>query len=484
MAYSIQNRLKVYILVSTVLILMLVWMVVDQLLAHELKLQFDTDLLSKSNMLITLTTQENGKVEFDFADEYMPEYERLDYPEYFQLRLYPTGEEIERSHSLVEMKIHTRNAPVGEHIFYDHWLGNNRLVRVVEQTFVPHRADSTKEKYDENNTLSKKPIISSNDIKVNIAVARGLEKLDEKLIAIHFLLATAFIANCLLIYISINVIVRKLLKPIKNLSQQIEALDVDSLNDNLQNPVQTVELKIIYEQLNKLLSRLKTSFEREKQFSSDVAHELRTPLAELRAIADIGKLYVNDENKITEYFKDLTDISNQMKETVSTLLLLARYDGNNETLELKQFNLNDMISESILQLEHLRLSRQVIVKYSTHRKYFIFSDPLKLKIILINLINNAMTHCPVGTEIHINVDTNESGPIVHISNFSPQLCQADLAMMFNRFWKKDPSRTAGEHSGLGLALVKSICTVLKIRINVTLKEDHYIQFSLDGFALQ
>ena len=484
MAYSIQNRLKVYILVSTALILMLAWIAVDQILAHELKLQFDTDLLAKSNMLITLTTQENGKIEFDFADEYMPEYERLDYPEYFQLRLYPTGGEIERSHSLVEMKIQTRNAPSGEHIFYDHWLTNGRLVRVVEHTFVPHRADSTKEEFNENNTLSQKSIMSSNNVKVNIAVARGLEKLNEKLLAIHFLLAATLIANCLLIYISINVIVRKLLKPIKNLSQQIESLDVDSLNDNLQSPVQTVELKIIYEQLNKLLSRLKTSFEREKQFSSDVAHELRTPLAELRAIADIGKLYVNDENKITEYFKDLTDISNQMKETVSTLLLLARYDGNNEVLELKQFNLNDMIGESIAQLEHLRLSRQVIMNHSNHRKYFIFSDPLKLKIIFINLINNAMTHCPAGTEINIDVDTNKSGPVVHISNFSSQLNQADLAVMFNRFWKKDQSRTAGEHSGLGLALVKSICTVLKIRLNVMLIENNRIQFSLDGFELQ
>lgn len=484
MAYSIQNRLKLYILVSTTLILMLVWIAVDQILTHELKLQFDIDLLAKSNMLITLTTQEKGKIEFDFADEHMPEYERSEYPEYFQLQLYHTGSEIERSHSLNEMKIQSRNIPVGSHLLYDHWLTNGRLVRVVEQTFIPHHADSTKEKFNENNTSSERQIMSSSDVKVNIAVARGLEKLHEKLLEIHVLLAIAFIANSVLIYFSINVIVKKLLKPIKNLSQQIASLEVDSLNDNLQSPVQTDELKIIYEQLNKLLSRLKTSFEREKQFSSDVAHELRTPLAELRAIADIGKLYVNDENKITEYFEDLTDISNQMKETVSTLLLLARFDGNNEALDLEQFNLNEIISESIAQLEHLRLSRQVIVNHSAHVKCFIFSDPRKLKIIFINLINNAMTHCPVGTEIHIKVSTDKSRPIVHISNFAPQLCQADLSLMFNRFWKKDPSRTAGEHSGLGLALVKSICTVLRIRINVTLMENHLIQFSLDGFELQ
>jgi signal transduction histidine kinase len=120
------------------------------------------------------------------------------------------------------------------------------------------------------------------------------------------------------------------LRSLDRLTRQVRALDVTSLDTRVDVEAPPEEIAVVVEQVNALLDRLEGGFKRERRLSSDIAHELKTPIAELRSLCAVGARWPEDRVAVRKFFEDAEAIAEQMERIVVHLLALARYDEGRE----------------------------------------------------------------------------------------------------------------------------------------------------------
>ena len=474
---SIKEYLTVTILPGSILLAILIGFAIDYSISTALKKEFDKTLLQKSGALMSLAKRTNGVLEFDFADELMPEYERENNPEYFQLLLVD-GRIFEKSHSLEKTNL-PQIIPKGEDItLNDFTLPNGRQVRILSIAFSPRIEDSLEEKMPERMDKKRRLYNEREAERLILSIAKGTEELDDLLSFIHATMLSGAVVFFLAVLFVIRYSIDRGLTPLTELATKINSLDISSLDQTVTVSREILEIKPIVNQLNVMLDRLAHSFYRERQFSSDVSHELRTPLAELRSIAEVGRMYLEDKKVLVEYFDDLEAISKQMGEIVTSLLALSRCEENNEHAQFEIIKLEPLIKKLIAQASYQNniLAQDIVVQVDV--KLAVISDFVKFRVILSNLINNAITYHDKTAKIEIIVSTDGNNAIVTINNKVNNLCEDDISHMFDRFWQKDSARTNTYHSGLGLSLVKTFCQILSIEIDTQLSKEKILSIRL------
>ncbi len=434
---------------------------------HRFRLQLETDfddnLLTKSKALVTLTKQNNGVVELDFADEVMPEYDAAVAPEYFQLWL-ANGELVERSRSLDGQDLpHKKDLAIGETKFTDIALRDGRRGRMAQLKFIPYGKDSkdAQRKFDASGDRIEKRLISSTQ--AHLSVARERETLDDSLTSARLTLGLTSLLFLAALFILVRIAVAKGLAPLRSVARQVRALNANSLTERILSKQALQELEPVVTQLNLLLSRLETSFDREKRFSGNVAHELRTPLAELRSIAEIGSKWPNDEQLVREFFADLLDATESMEHTVSNLLALARCEAGDVDVLLEPVSIVELVQDVWIQSATNPGGRSLHIEDNV-TTVIVRTDRNKAKILVQNLISNALEYSPENTGIVIAAQVHDNTIDIAFSNQSLLLEQQDIDKLFDRFWRKDAARTSGHHAGLGLSLARALADVLRLKL--------------------
>lgn len=471
---SIRRRLVVSLLVGSGLLVLAAGLGASVIVTRHLRNEFDQALVAKARALVTLTGQHQGEVEIDFADELMPEFEAREQPEYFQLRL-ADGTLLERSHSLGERDLPRSTGLSSAPVYRDLQLPDGRPGRLVEIAFVPQTEEGESE-------AALDPAAPPGRLRSAVlSVARGRERLE----ALIRWLYTAGLGTTALLLAGIAALVhgtvRRELAPLEEIGRQVQALDAERLDSRvaIQPPVR--ELSPVVEQLNGLLARLEAAFERERRFSSDVAHELRTPVAELRSLADVGARWPEDRDAVQAFFEDARNIARQMERTVATLLSLARCEGGIEGIEHSTFIISDLIHETWAPLAAEAAARDLRFDLEAPAAP-IASDREKLRLILFNLLSNAVTHSPAGSGISCTARTENGRLEITVANPAPQMTAADLPFLFERFWRKDAARSNSRHAGLGLSLARSFATLLGFDLTAHLLPDRQLALRLAGPA--
>ncbi len=165
------------------------------------------------------------------------------------------------------------------------------------------------------------------DVLIDLALAQGKEPLAGLLatmrvtLLLSFILLMALLAGLARISINIG------LKPLRQMAREVGSIGASNLDLRLTPTSQSQELNPITDRLNDLLERLEDAFDREKRFSGNVAHELRTPIAELRTLAEVGKEWPSERDMVEGFFSDLIELADDMERTVVNLLMLARLDA-------------------------------------------------------------------------------------------------------------------------------------------------------------
>jgi len=475
---SIRNNLIISILSGSITLAIIVGVAIDFTISAALEEEFDQTLLQKAGLLMSLTKQKNGLVEFDFADELMPEYERDKEPEYFQLLL-SNEKVLEKSHSLNELDLQYV-LPKGENvIFSDFSLPNGRKIRLLHIAFSP-RIDDSLEKSKSH--LEKRRINSSSVGEIVLTIGKGTETLGDLVNYIHTTLILAAIIFIFSVLLIIRFSVKQGLKPLNELVSLIRALDIQSLDQSIVVSQNTLEIAPIIEQLNVVLERLARSFQRERQFSNDVSHELRTPVAELRLISEVGRLYLSDKQVLTKYFDDLAAISKQMGGIVTTLQALSRCEENIEQAQFEILNLDLLINKIIKQASNGNIILKQNIRVLGDSRISIITDLSKFQVILSNIIGNAVSYHDTSKNIFIEIASIGVLVSITVTNLTLDLHAEDIEHMFDRFWRKDLARSDMHHSGLGLSLVKSLCDVLNIKISAQLDSEHIFSIRLSNIG--
>ncbi len=452
------------------------------LIARQVEEVFDNSLYDKAQAMISLIEMEDdASIEFDFTEEgMMPEFVASKDLQYYQI--WENGTDVVlRSPSLESSELPLVGVEPAQMHYADVELTDGRAGRLIEVNFLPRvekevsvwvAAEIGEDEWEAEEPLDPRPL--------TLVFARERESLDETLRVIGLTIGGVIVGMIGLSAYMIMWLIGGGLSPLSRLALQVGEIDESRLDQRIsQDGEQSVEIAPIKNQLNHLLERLHSAFEREKRFSSNVAHELRTPLSELRTLAEVCTMVPEDHERVSEFFSDVGEISKQMEKIVITLLELARSDAgllriDSEDIQLTRFC--DLIWELAVNggSSKKRLFKNIPEDLEIN------TDREKLGMILTNLFVNAISYSPEDASIEINAIIRNEIVVIEVKNTATDLRPEDVLHMRDRFWRKQ--KTPGEigHSGLGLSLVDALARIMRLDVNLQLDRQQVFMVSIAG----
>jgi signal transduction histidine kinase len=435
-------------------------------IAGWLEKEFDEVLATKALGLAALTEEDGSRVEFDFVPERAPEFGDVTAPEYFELwlsdgTLLTRSPSFERSDATRRARLFVPSDPGGVPVFRDIELPDGRRGRQVRLDFVPRRDPEGGPPF-------------------TLIVARERAGLDADLRRLS--LGVGLFTGLLLIGLAglTHAALRVGLRSLDALTGQVRALDARSIATRVRVNAPPEEIAVVVEQLNALLDRLEAGFERERRLSSDLAHELKTPIAELRTLAEVGARWPDDAAAVRAFFDDARAIALQMERTVVHLLALARYDEGQESIHAAPVKVVDVVEAAWKPLAAAAAERRLEYHQRVSPSLCFVTDPDKLHLMVANILSNAVAYSPPGTTIGCESSERDGRGSVSFTNRAQNLEANDVRVMFDRFWRKEEARTGGRNAGLGLALVRAMADLLSIEIVTRLDADKTLSITLCG----
>ncbi len=411
--------------------------------------QFDAALLSRAQAIATLAEQEDGGVELEFSDEIMDGFTKSEGPHFFQLWK-ADGTALERSRSLGAHELPPPGFWEAAPLFRNLPLPGAGAVRVVGLKFRPHLPDNRPPRGAE--------------VEVVLAVASVRSDLDRTLRTLLILLAGCGAVLLAATALVVPRVIRRGLTPLQTLADDAARIDAATLSARFPDAGLPGELVPITARLNELLARLEISFDRERRFGADVAHELRTPVAELRSMAELAvKL---PDTRAANADQETLSIALHLESILTRLLALSRAEQGGQPVAMERACLTALAEEVFAAHRSTATARGLHFLFRRESDGEIASDPVLLRSIITNLVENAVTYTPQGGTVEVTA----AAAVLCVSNTSPGLTAADLPHLFERFWRKDSARTGDGHAGLGLALARTFARALAGDLTATLDE--------------
>ena len=447
---SLRTRLLVGIVGGMLLLLLVFSLIIYTLIRRALVNQFDASLLSTARMLAASVEQDNDEIELEFKIQQMPEFQKTERPTYYQLWR-QDGTVVVRSPSLSTDDLLRFESPLDEPVFQEFKIRTGQPARAVGFKFNPRIADSE----DKDSPQPTKTQA------LTLVVAKESTDLQSDLRLLRWLLLIASGGAIIMSVFIATFVVRQSLSPLNSLAVEISAIKENDLTVRISTERMPTEMIPIKNRLNDLLARLEASFNRERRFTADVAHELRTPLAGIRSTIEVTLARPREVNEYQASLSDCLTITKNMHAMVNSLLTLARIDTNQMTFRRDQIQLAKLVNSSWHSFSHKALERSISFENRLPAEMTCKSDPDGLSMVLSNLLDNAAEYTNQGGQIRIEAHQFNNRIEITVANTGCQLTDEEVSYIFDCFWRGDSSRTGtGTHCGLGLALVQRIVQAL------------------------
>jgi two-component system, OmpR family, sensor histidine kinase QseC len=273
-------------------------------------------------------------------------------------------------------------------------------------------------------------------------------------------LAVALPALGLLIWLGID----RALHPLRVIGRQVEHRAPDNLAA-LEAADVPSEVASLVDSLNRLFGRVRSSIENERRFTADAAHELRTPLAALRAQAQVARTAADDAQR-ARALDNVIAGCDRASHLVDQLLTLARLEPeglrSKETCDLRE--LAQLAVADIVPAAH---AKSIDVGLDADGAVTVSGDARLLRILLRNLLDNAVRYSPPRTAVHVRVEARAGGASLTVADEGPGVPAEELERLGQRFHRLLGPEATG--SGLGISIAKRIAEVhgAQLRFSVT-----------------
>ncbi len=215
------------------------------------------------------------------------------------------------------------------------------------------------------------------------------------------------------------------------------------------------EIKPVLDELNKLFFRLKEGFEREKRFAADAAHELRTPLAALKAQAQVALNSNVIEEKNAALLKLIASV-NRSTHIVQQLLTMSKLVPEASNInDLVPVNLVKVTQEVLAMLAPAAIEKHIELEFEPEKRTPNFAgNPTAISILIRNLVDNAIRYCKENGLVLVKVYRQNTEVVLEVSDNGPGIPKELQERVFERFFRVLGNKSPG--SGLGLAIVQQI----------------------------
>lgn len=277
------------------------------------------------------------------------------------------------------------------------------------------------------------------------------------------------VAFILLILLIGSAASKRLLRPIKTMTDTVKSISVNQLGTRLDVSGSKNELKDLAGTFNNMLDRIQLAYEKQNQFVADASHELRTPIAVIQGYANMLDRWGKDDSKVLEEsIAAIKTESENMKSLIEKLLFLARGDRDTQKLEKEIFKLNELVDEIFKETVLIDNTHQI--SCPRNEEIFINADRGLLKEALRVFVDNSTKYTPEGGRIKLECYKEGHSAVIFIEDTGIGIAEEDLPHVFDRFYRADKSRTKQTGgTGLGLAIAKWIILKHEGIINIQSK---------------
>ena len=248
-------------------------------------------------------------------------------------------------------------------------------------------------------------------------------------------------------------VTRRGLRPLGRMTESLRRVGPRRLHERLTAAGWPRELQPLAATFDQMLDRLEDSFTRLSQFSADLAHELRTPIANIRGECEVALT----RSRTAEEYRDVVESTvaecERLSRVIDSLLFLARAEAAERHITRSTFDGRAALEKIIDVYETVADEHRVTLRITGEAT--VVADPLLFGRAVSNLVDNALRFTPPGGEIAIAVRSRSGGAEITVSDTGAGIAAEHLPRVFDRFYRVDRSRSS-EGTGLGLALVKSI----------------------------
>jgi two-component system heavy metal sensor histidine kinase CusS len=286
---------------------------------------------------------------------------------------------------------------------------------------------------------------------LQIAQDRSSDERVERNFAVLFIivLAGSVLASALIA----TVVTKQGLRPLGEMTQSLGRIGPTHLKERVAPASWPLELQPLAIAFDDMLERLDDSFTRLSQFSADLAHELRTPIANMMGEAQVALTRDRTVAEYRETIESTVSECERLSGIVDNLLFVARVDAAREPIGRKRFDARKAVEKIAAFYQTIADDRHVTISCSGDGQ--ICADPDLFERAVGNLLDNALRFTPENGSIQIALAERDADFEIAVSDNGCGIAHEHLPRVFDRFYRADPSR-GSDGAGLGLALVKSI----------------------------
>ncbi|WP_288089290.1 ATP-binding protein [Roseiflexus sp.] len=309
-----------------------------------------------------------------------------------------------------------------------------------------------------------------------IQIMQSLEPVVETLQQLQTAFAIGIPALTLLAGLGGYWLAARALQPITNIIRTAQQISATDLHARITLPPTDDEVGRLAATFNGMLSRLEDAFRRERQFTADASHELRTPVAAMEAIITVTRERPRSVSEYTQALDDLLVQTRRLRSLIDDLLQLTR----SETRYLSAHapvNLSLLLEDVTETMRPLAEERGLVIATEISPNLAVVGDSDGLIRLWLNVLDNAIKYTPRGT-ITLRAFRTGDQVTVTVTDSGIGIAPEHLPFIFERFYRVDPARS-GNGNGLGLAIAREIVRIHHGTITVTSELDHGTTFTVN-----
>lgn len=467
--YSIKDKLVNVLTVIIGIILLVVFLSLDFILDAWVDQQFDDALVEKSNYLKSLVEVESDEIEFEYHTGFMPQFERKDNAQYFQIWL--EEDTFAKSQSLAyfdDVDLKYKDVPTHGSRIFKIRLPDGSMGKAISARFQPQLSSE----------VNPADVTYIDTMYLTLAISN--QRVSNILLVADLSLLFVFITAIFGVRFVVIKVVDKELDSLYLLNKEISELDAHAQQIKI-NPKESREIAPIRKELNRYIELNIQNVANEKRLSSDIAHELKTPIAEIISLSEINIRFPDDIRISETYKEDVLSIAHNMKNIVNKLMALNQSTSGHYYIEKQDIDIRTLAEEisSELKFKYLDIDNRVVF-VSSLASPIIYVDKFSIETIVKNLLDNALFYGAEDTNIVASMaNDDKDNVILAIKNTtSNKLTQENIDNLFKPLYQVDSSRTHTERHGLGLSIVKNIAKLNGYDLSVDYKENQEIIFTV------
>ena len=444
---SFKNRIASHYIITTALLIFVVFFVIYSIVKLSVYNHLNTDISKEvKNHLNEIEIKNNSFSLLHMAEWEEREHNTVDVNPVFIQFLDKNGTIIEKSPNLKNEVLFFDKKKNDSELFDTKILGNK--IRQIQV-----------------------PIYDGSKIVGYLVIAMSLEGASMVLQNLSEILSIAYPLILILLFFIARFIAGRSIRPINSIINTSNVITKDNLTSRIPLPQNKDELFVLSQTINSLLDRIETAIEREKQFTSDASHELRTPLTVIKGTLEVLIRKPRETAEYAEKISFCVNEVNRLNNLVDQLLLLARFENQNQTLKLEKVYLNALFLDTIARYSSKIQSKNITVNTVFTKDFYTETDGYLFSIIINNLISNALKYSESNGTLSVKIVNNGFKLECHIIDSGIGIPKVDLERIFNPFYRSN----AADHpeikgTGLGLSIVKKLCSLLSIEMKISSEE--------------